>query len=312
MTSGWEVTAGARSVLLSSSKSSSSLLIGVLLVVSCVSNEKYSSNQAPPPDAIHALQNLKSKYAPANQFGLYMVGLSSAGGQLALTGIVDNIEAAVETEKAMRSLGLSSSNGIRVLPEASLGERTWGIATLSVSSARELPDHKAELGIQVLMGRVVRVLQRGTNAMWYYVQSADGYCAWLERGTFSRCTQSEAEAWTNSSLLFVSAMEEVIWSKPDRTSEPVSDIVLADLLKKTGEQGEWYEVELPDKRKDFYRKLPQRITRPGNSNAGQRQRTSNIRRECFLGVRICGAAIRQKASTARALPILCSFSTESN
>jgi cell wall-associated NlpC family hydrolase len=43
----------------------------------------------------------------------------------------------------------------------------------------------------------------------------------------------------------------MIWSKPDRASEPVSDAVLADLVRKTGEQGEWYQVELPDKRAGF-------------------------------------------------------------
>lgn len=149
------------------------------------------------------------------------------------------------------ALGLPVTNTIKALPDPELGERTWGIATLSVASARELPDHKAELGMQVLMGRLVRVLERGTNAMWYHIQSADGYCAWLEGGTFVRCNQSAVEAWTNSPLLFVTATEEMIWSKPDRASEPVSDVVLADLVRKTGEQGEWYQVELPDKRAGF-------------------------------------------------------------
>lgn len=162
-----------------------------------------------------------------------------------------NAKQAPETGQGMRGLGLQSSNSIRILPEAELGERTWGIACLSVASARELPDHKAEMGMQVLMGRVVRVLQRGTNAMWYYIQSEGGYCAWLERGTFAWCSQPEAEAWTHSPLLFMTAMEEVIWSKPARDSEPVSDVVLADLVRKTGERGEWYEVELPDKRTGF-------------------------------------------------------------
>lgn len=156
-----------------------------------------------------------------------------------------------ERTTAMQGVGLQSSNSVRVLPEAELGERTWGISCLSAASARELPDHKAEMAMQVLMGRMVHVLQRGTNALWFYIQSEDGYCAWLERGTFVRCSQPEAEAWTHSALLFITATEEVIWSKPDRASEPVSDVVLADLVKKTGEQGEWYEVELPDKRAGF-------------------------------------------------------------
>lgn len=171
------------------------------------------------------------------------------------TGCISEKSAAPQTYAPSQDApGLPVTNAIRVLPDPELGERTWGIATLSVASARELPDHKAELGMQVLMGRAVRVLERGTNAMWYHIQSTDGYCAWLERGTFVRCSQPEVEAWTNSPLLFITAPEEMIWSKPDRASEPVSDVVLADLVRKTGEQGHWFEVKLPDNRAGFLAK----------------------------------------------------------
>jgi hypothetical protein len=230
------------------------LLVTSLICVAtgCISEKSpRPRSDAPPKDALLALQNLKAKYAPENRFGLYAVGLKPVGTQLVLTGLVDNVAAIAETERAMRALGVPVTNAIRLLPDPGLAERTWGIATLSVASARELPDHKAELGMQVLMGRLVRILERGTNAMWYHIQSADGYCAWLERGTFVHCSQPEVDAWTNSPLLFVTTTEEMIWSKPDRASEPVSDVVLADLIRKTGEQGEWYQVELPDKRAGF-------------------------------------------------------------
>ena len=47
---------------------------------------------------------------------------------------------------------------------ASTGDgEAWGISCLSVASAREAPSHKAEMGTQILMGGVVRVLNQSTN-----------------------------------------------------------------------------------------------------------------------------------------------------
>src|SRR5947199_10830093 len=79
------------------------------------------------------------------------------------------------------------SNSAR--PIEDLGDRTWGIACLSVASAREQPEHKAEMGTQVLMGNVVRLLLG--SRIWYNVETGDGYHAWVEKGTIYRCTRKE-------------------------------------------------------------------------------------------------------------------------
>lgn len=144
-----------------------------------------------------------------------------------------------------------SANSAFAKPRPLADNRTWGIACLSVASARELPDHKAEMGTQVLMGEVVRVLGRNTNDWWYLVETPDGYRAWLEKGTFIRCTAAEAQAWTNSQLLLVVAPEALAVSEPREGAEPVSDLVVADLVKPAGREGDWVKVELPDHRTGF-------------------------------------------------------------
>jgi cell wall-associated NlpC family hydrolase len=138
-----------------------------------------------------------------------------------------------------------------VANSADLGDRTWGISCLSVASARRQPDHKAELDTQVWMGGVVQVLKRSTNNLWYFVQTADGYSAWLEKGTFVRATREEVAAWTNSPLLVVTAFEDVILEQPQPGADPISDVVVADLVKKLALRGGWVQVELPDGRTGF-------------------------------------------------------------
>ncbi len=151
----------------------------------------------------------------------------------------------VKPESSQTNRAISESSG----PAADLGDRTWGIACLSVACARERPEHQAELGTQVLMGNVVRVLEGAR--IWYRVETADGYHAWLEKGTFVRCTRVQADAWQNSPLLIVTALEERILEQPDPAASPVSDVVLGNLVKRIGEEGGWVHIELPDGRSGF-------------------------------------------------------------
>jgi gamma-D-glutamyl-L-lysine dipeptidyl-peptidase len=231
------------------------------------------------------LQQVKAKYVADNHLGVYNVGVQTAGRELVLTGEVDRAEARVETLQTLERTGARVQDKITLLPTAQLGERVWGISCLSVASAREQPEHKAEMGTQVLMGDVVRVLKRSTNAIfsWYLVQSQDGYLAWLEQGTFVRCTRAEVEAWQHAPLLVVTAFEDRVLEQPRPGAQPVSDVVVADLVKKIGEEGDWYQVELPDQRRGF---LPKQSAEDYGAWKQKRRATAeNIERtgRLFLG-----------------------------
>jgi cell wall-associated NlpC family hydrolase len=201
----------------------------------------------------HAIQDLKQKYAPDKRLGIYDVGLQYQGLELVLTGEVDRAEARIETVRAVQATGAKVTDRIKVLPDEKLGDQVWGISCLSVASGRELPEHKAEMGTQILMGNAVRLWKPSTNAVfrWYLTQAADGYLSWLQKGTFVRCTREQVDAWNAGPLLVVTALEDCIRERPDADAQPVSDVVVCDLVRKTGEEGDWYKVELPDKRTGF-------------------------------------------------------------
>jgi cell wall-associated NlpC family hydrolase len=128
----------------------------------------------------------------------------------------------------------------------------WGIACVSVANGREAPEHKAELGTQVLMGNTVRLWNCENKSWpWYFAESADGYHSWMEDGAIVPCTRAQLEAWTNSPLLIVTANEGLILEKPSADADPVSDVVLGDLVKRVSAAGDWYEVQLPDGRSGF-------------------------------------------------------------
>lgn len=195
------------------------------------------------------LKEVEKQFAPDPHMGIFRVSIETNTDTLILSGEVDKPEAKTAAIEAIHRIGAKAVDRITVLPEERLGEKTWGIATLSVASGREEPDHKAELGTQILMGRVVRVW-KGTRH-WFYVQSPDGYLSWIEGGSFVPCTKKEADAWSDAPLLIVTAFDERVLDKPRGDSESVSDVVMGDLLKRTGEQKGWFSVELPDGRTGF-------------------------------------------------------------
>jgi len=202
--------------------------------------------------ATNLLLALKTQFAPDSHLAIFHVGLDPEGSQLVLTGSVDRAEVKTATDLALKQAGVPFEDHVIVLPSPKLGERLWGIACVSVANGREGPEHKAELGTQVLMGHTVRLWNYTTNfTPWYYAETGDGYHAWIEDGTIVPCTRAQLEAWTNSPLLVVTAYESVIVEKPFTDAQPVSDVVLGNLVKRVGASGEWYQVELPDGRSGF-------------------------------------------------------------
>ena len=125
-------------------------------------------------------------------------------------------------------------------------EPSWGLSTLSVASAREKPEHMAEMGTQVLLGYPVKLLQQRRN--WYLVEAQDGYQAWLEDGTFVRCTRAEVDTWQSDRLVIIIVHETVLREKPEKSAQPVCDVVLGNLARATTEQDGWTELRLPDGR----------------------------------------------------------------
>src|SRR5947207_415638 len=188
------------------------VLLGSAVLIGMVSGCTYSKGreQKPAPadsaalrDALHRL-NLK--YAPDKHMGIFSVGCDWRGGQLVLTGEVDRAEAKLQALAAATREGIKATDRISVLPAATLGENTWGIACLSVASGREQPDHKAEMVTQILMGHSVRIWK--SSSFWSLVQSSDGYLSWVENGALVRCTQETVDAWKKSKLLIVTSFEE--------------------------------------------------------------------------------------------------------
>src|SRR5437899_2727963 len=99
-----------------------------------------------PAEVQRGLETVQQKYAPDSHMGIFNVGIERQNHQLMLTGEVDRAEAKIEALQAVEKTGARVTDRITVLPAADLGDKSWGIACLSVASGRERPDHKEEMG----------------------------------------------------------------------------------------------------------------------------------------------------------------------
>jgi gamma-D-glutamyl-L-lysine dipeptidyl-peptidase len=225
------------------------LVIGCLTALAAGCAAPKTMKPAPAQAAQDALQRVQQQFAPFRRLAIFNVEARSDGDFVILEGEVNDATAKQAAVDAVKAAGFSVNDSITVLPAADLGDRTWGIATVSLVNLREKPGNVSEMGTQAFMGNVLRVWKPQTN--WFLVQTADRYLGWTEGGSFVACTREEADAWQAAPLLIVTALEERILEEPAGDAPQLSDVVQCDLVKLLAAQGDWFKVALPDGRSGY-------------------------------------------------------------
>jgi len=138
---------------------------------------------------------------------------------------------------------------IQLLPQAQLQDSVWGLISLSVGNIKKSPDHTAELIDQLLLGTEVKILKKQSG--WFLVQSPYDYLGWITRGSLLRTDRQGIDNWRRQELVIMDVNYTQIYAQPDIKSQVVCDAVLGCLLAKTGKEGSWLSVKLPDGREGY-------------------------------------------------------------
>lgn len=222
------------------------LFLGLLLVFLNCQNESLLISRFN-----EKISHLQKKYAPDRSLEVFKAQLSKEKNHWILRGETTLTEAKVAIISVTDSLlGRNNyQNNLKILPDSTLGDSTFGIVKLSVVNLRDEPDHAAELVDQNIMGQILRLLKKENG--WYLVQTEYRYIGWMTEESFVCTDAAGIDRWKNENKVRVIELFPLVYSQPDENSEPICDVVLNAFLKFEAQHGGWAKVSTPDGRTGY-------------------------------------------------------------
>lgn len=136
-----------------------------------------------------------------------------------------------------------------LLPDSTIQDKKIGIINLSVANIRTKPGHDSEMATQAILGTKVDILQKSKGE--YRVRTPEGYIAWVPTSSVAAFNAAEFEKWNNADKIIYTTEFGKSYSKADKKSLRVSDLVYGNILALTKENKDFYEVKYPDGRIAF-------------------------------------------------------------
>lgn len=193
------------------------------------------------------IDSLKIKFAPDPRTAVFEINARESRGSIILLGETNEPEAkALLLSRVVELEGGKIIDSVVTLPEARLGNNTYGIVDVSVGNIYHAPKYQSELVCQLLLGHTVRILKERHG--WLFVQSKDNYLGWAQPGIITRIDSSRLAAYNAERKLIVTSIFSTLRSKPGNQGATISDAVMADLLLPIGRMGSSFMVRFPDGR----------------------------------------------------------------
>lgn len=169
-----------------------------------------------------------------------------------LKGKTDLPEAKQQLIQLLAGKGIPFIDSLILLPDASIGEKYWALASLSVSTMRAEPDDASELVTQVMMGTPLKILEQ--HKSWFKVQAPEGYLGWLDGTGLQRLSAGEMKLWKQSRRFIYNEITGFVYDAPTKDAAVVSDLVLGDLFEASSSRRGYLQIKLPDGRQGFVSK----------------------------------------------------------
>ncbi|MCX6302213.1 MAG: SH3 domain-containing C40 family peptidase [Bacteroidia bacterium] len=164
---------------------------------------------------------------------------------LVIKGETNLPEAKNEIFSYLGNTGLEIIDSLKMLPDTSEIEKTWGLVTVSVCNIKSKPSYSSEQVSQAIMGTPVKILKEDDG--WFLIQTPDHYLGWTNDSGISEMNEAEMRAWKQSDRLIYTCKSGDILSETDSKSV-VSDITAGAILEIISEGRDFFRVEIPDGR----------------------------------------------------------------
>lgn len=199
------------------------------------------------------LQTLQKQLVPDKRTAILTVSLKdTSSSRFIVSGNVDIPENKEQIIQFLNGKNLKFVDSLNVLPDAKLGDKTWGLVKLSVANIRTIPAHAGEMATQALMGTPIKILDE--KGEWWLIQTPDRYIGWTNRGAVVPKTAVEMNNWKQSRRFIYNSLTGFAYSAPDKKAMTATDLVICDLFEVTGESKGYLQALLPDGRTVFVKK----------------------------------------------------------
>ncbi len=227
------------------------LAVCILMLLGACKSEKTEVSEA-PHETDKYIAEVREEYAPDGRVALFDIETRKYENGYVLRGESNLPEAVANLKEKLEAENITYTDSIRLLPSEELEGKTEGVIKISVANLRSRPSHSAELVTQATLGMPVKVLKK--DGSWYYIQTPDGYLAWVDYGGVTPISEEDLDTWR--------AAEKVIFLEPfgfsyveaSANGEVVSDLVAGNILEVLGETKGFYEVKYPNDKKAFVEK----------------------------------------------------------
>ena len=198
------------------------------------------------------IAEVREEYAPDGRVALFDVETRKYENKYVLRGESNLPDAVANLKEKLEAENITYTDSIRLLPSEELEGKTEGVIKISVANLRSRPSHSAELVTQATLGMPVKVLKK--DGGWYYIQTPDGYLAWVDYGGVTPISEDELDTWRASEKVIFLEPFGFSYEEASAKGEVVSDLVAGNILEVLGETNGFYEVKYPNDKKAFVEK----------------------------------------------------------
>ena len=189
------------------------------------------------------IKAVKSEYAPDGRVALFDVESANNNGTYILKGESNLPEAVSDLKQRLLAQNIKFTDSIKMLPSAEMEGNTEGVIKISVANLRSKPSHSAELVTQAILGTPVKVYKK--DGGWYYIQTPEGYLAWVDYGGVTPFTNNDLATWKAAEKMIYLKTYGFAYENANTESQVISDLVAGNILEFAGEESNFYKIKYP-------------------------------------------------------------------
>lgn len=218
------------------------LALGALLLLNSCKTESKEHDEEPNA-AEQFIAQVKQEYAPDARVALFDVEAISQNDTYILKGESNLPDAVASLKSNLEADNLKYKDSIQMLPSEALEGKSEGVIKISVANLRSRPSHSAELVTQAILGTPVKVYKK--DGGWYYIQTPEGYLAWVDYGGVTPFSENDLSTWRAADKVIYLETFGLAYEEANTESQVVSDLVAGNILELVEEENGFYKIKYP-------------------------------------------------------------------